>query len=184
MSGIEERYAQALLSLTIEKEAASAAEAAIQQVVEAYKKNAEFKEFLRNPLIAPKRKHELIKGIFTDLPEVVEKFLMLLVDKFRIDIIPGIFRQYVELRDERDNVKKMQIFSTIELGPEKINDIRDKFSKMFNVSDFRVIAKVDPGLVGGIKVIVGDKVFDSSLRTRFGALKNAITEKLQAAKIN
>ncbi len=184
MSVVEERYAHALLSLTSDKESASSVETAFQGAVDAFTRNAQLKEFLCNPLIVPKSKHEMIEKVFTDVPEVLMKFFKLLIDKFRIDLLPGIFRQFVELRDEREGVLRMQIFSCVPLEEDKVSAISDKFSKQLGVSEFRIQTKIDTSLIGGVKVIVGDKIFDGSISSRLGLLKNAITNRLATANID
>lgn len=184
MSVVEERYARALFNLTSDKESADAAEVALFDVVKTFDSNADFKEFMRNPLIAPKFKHELVGRVFDGLPDVVRKFLDVLIDKFRIIELPGIFRQYVEMCNERNRMLPMIIYSAMPITDAQVKAIEKIYAKKLGTSGFSVQTTVDASLIGGVKVVVGDNVFDGSLKTRFTALRGAITEKLQAAKIN
>lgn len=184
MSVVEARYAQALLSLTTDKASASAAESALQEFVTIFENDSAFKELLCNPLIIPKRKHEVVKKVCSDAPELIQNFLMLLIDKFRIDLVSGIYKQYVELCDARENIAHMIISSVLPLEPSEIEQIQGFFKKKLSLTDMRVQTKLDASLLGGVRVVIGDKVFDGSIRAKLISLKGAISDKLASVNIN
>lgn len=184
MSVVEARYAQALLDLVPEKEAALATEKSLSAVVELFSSSTELKEFLCNPLISPSLKHELLAKLFGDEPELVGKFLKLLVDKFRIDLIPGIYKQFEELRLERETVYKMIVVSALPLDADTVEKIRQTFSKKLGKAEVTAETKIDPAIIGGVQVVIGDKVYDGSVKSRFNTLRKAINQSLDAAKID
>jgi F-type H+-transporting ATPase subunit delta len=102
-----------------------------------------------------------------------ENFIRVLAENGRLDLLPEIRTQFHALRNEREGVIEAQVFSAFELNGAQLADLVQRLEKK---TGRKVKAKVqlDKELIGGIKVVLGDKVIDGSARAQLGALETAL----------
>jgi F-type H+-transporting ATPase subunit delta len=102
-----------------------------------------------------------------------ENFIRVLAENGRLDLLPEIRAQFHALRNEREGVIEAQVFSAFELTGAQLADLVQRLEKK---TGRKVKAKVqlDKELIGGIKVVLGDKVIDGSARAQLGALETAL----------
>jgi F-type H+-transporting ATPase subunit delta len=102
-----------------------------------------------------------------------ENFIRVLAENGRLDLLPEIRTQFHALRDEREGVIEAEVFSAFELSGAQLADLVQRLEKK---TGRKVKAKVqlDKELIGGIKVVLGDKVIDGSARAQLGALETAL----------
>jgi len=93
-------------------------------------------------------------------------FISLLIDKNRISYLDGISKEYSKLTQIMNNELFIKIISASELDEAEINGISDKYKKVYNASTVKYELSIDESLLGGVKVIVGNKVYDGSVKTR------------------
>ena len=167
-------YAQALFSLA--KETA------------ALNKWSDYLDFLqsianddnfRSMIGAPDIKLDDIESIFLTIcrdqvPEEACNFMQLLVRNGRLSVLSDVVRQYEALKAEDEGVVSADIQSAFELDDAQVKKIADIFSKKL---DKRISPSVtiDPSLIGGVKVHVGDKVWDASVRGRLQHMAVTLT---------
>jgi len=102
---------------------------------------------------------------------------MLLVDKERFENIRGIVEEYFRLADERKNILNMTIISAFPLEDVQINRIKEKYKKLYNKTDVKAKLIIDKSLIGGVKIQIGDKVIDDSIKGRLLCLKEALLQR-------
>ncbi len=130
---------------------------------------------LTNPLypidVREKVMAELTKSIGTD--QVMTRFLNLLVEKRRADILPELAEVYQEYVDDDQNVSRGNIISATELSPELQSKVQSTLEK---ITGKKVIlaTEVDPSIIGGIVAKVGDLVLDGSIKTQLAGLNESI----------
>jgi len=102
-----------------------------------------------------------------------ENFIRVLAENGRLDLLPEIRTQFHALRNEREGVIEAEVFSAFELSGAQLADLVQRLEKK---TGRKVKAKVqlDKELIGGIKVVLGDKVIDGSARAQLGALETAL----------
>lgn len=104
------------------------------------------------------------------------KFLLVLNDHERLDLIRPIRRALHELYDERARRLRVQIYSATPLSEEFQNRIKATMHDAFKLEPVLVL-QVDPALLGGLKIRIGDKVYDGTVRTRIDNLRNQLIER-------
>lgn len=172
---IERRYAEALVDIAEKHGAIDAYQKELQFVADIYNQNGDFRFLLINPQIKVDEKKEIVKKIFSgSLMDNMINFLMLLIDRGRIRNLPGMLDEYIKLADERKNILSMTITSAAPLEEGQVNEIKDKYRKAYNALDVKVDIAVDESLVGGIKVQIGDKVIDGTVKGRLESLKELL----------
>lgn len=164
---IEKRYAQALLNSSKTKEETSLFKNGLSDISNLFKSNLQFKKILLDPRIGSDIKISIIKEIFPEHGNrTFISFINLLIDKNRINIIEGIAHEYLNINRLLSNEIDIKIVSATALSDEDILSITDKYKKIYNADKITYNLKVDEGILGGVKVVVGNKVYDGSLRTQ------------------
>lgn len=101
-------------------------------------------------------------------------FLRLLAENRRLAALPAIAEAYEALRARAENVVDVQVESATALGEAEQQRLADALRKRLG-KQVRLHLKLDPALLGGARLQVGDQVIDGSVRTRLEKLANAMT---------
>jgi F-type H+-transporting ATPase subunit delta len=102
-----------------------------------------------------------------------ENFVRVLAENKRLELLPEIRVQFEALKDEREGVVEAEVFSAFELTEAQVADLAQRLEKRTG-RKVRTKVQVDKNLIGGVKVVIGDKVIDGSARGQLGALENAL----------
>ena len=103
-------------------------------------------------------------------------FLVVLNNHDRLDLLRPIQRTYRELFDERAQRIRVHVRSAVPLPDDQQQRLRDELRQTFH-RDPILVTEVDPDLLGGLVVRVGDWLYDASIRTRLANLKNDLIER-------
>ncbi|ASK26914.1 F0F1 ATP synthase subunit delta [Neisseria chenwenguii] len=101
-------------------------------------------------------------------------FVAVLAEQKRLQLLPEVCAQYQDLALALNNTKSAVIYSAYELTAAQLAELTQMLEKRFN-TDLVVTAKVDPHLIGGVKVEVGDQVLDLSVQAKLQALYTTMT---------
>lgn len=118
------------------------------------------------------RKRDLLSKIAdtVNAPPAVRHFLLLLADHQRLDHIDGIRTVFGQLLDREQGITRAVIRSATDLS----SDIRDEITRTFSAITGRTVVarvEVDPALIAGVIVEVEGRVYDGSLRTELGKIR-------------
>jgi F-type H+-transporting ATPase subunit delta len=102
-----------------------------------------------------------------------ENFVRVLAENKRLELLPEIRIQFEALKDEREGVVEAEVFSAFELTEAQVADLAQRLEKRTG-RKVRTTVQVDKNLIGGVKIVMGDKVIDGSARGQLGALENAL----------
>lgn len=172
---VEKRYAEALLLLSGPNVFKYKEELA--DFINIYKQDKELRTFLLNPTIKSNKKQQLLTNVFeTSLEPNVLKFLLLLIEKQRLIYIESIYNQYVKLAHEIANIIDMKIISANPLTEQQVEAIKNKYILKYKASSANAQIILDQELIGGVKVIIGDKVYDGSIKGQIDSLKDLIVK--------
>ena len=174
---VESRYADALTSIAVESGKIDLFKEQTKWILSLYDTQEDFKSLLTSHEVDPTVKKNVIKSIFKDnIRNELVNFLMLLIDKGRISHLPGILKEFERLANERSNVLTMKIISAYPLEDKQINSIKEKYKNTYKAASVVADIEVDGSLLGGVKVIIGDKVFDGTVKGRLEELKQMIVK--------
>ena len=166
MAAIERRYAKALIDALKSKEDKIKVDKELAELAYVFNNNDQFKKALLDPRIEPKIKTGVVREIFSQTNPMFISFVSLLIDKNRIGYLDGISKEYSKLTQIMNNELFIKIVSASALDEAEINGISDKYKKVYNASTVKYELSIDESLLGGVKVIVGNKVYDGSVKTR------------------
>ncbi len=169
MPVVEKRYAEALLATAKDPEEANRFGEILQ--------NFGTHQFLSAPNVPSRIKKETIARIFPqDELKLMVNFLSLLIDKNRIGLLSGIAWEYQHLKDERQNNLEIKLSSAMPLNESQVNEIIEKYKKQYGASSAYVTKVINPSLLGGVLIQIGDIRINDTQLGRLNALKRSIKD--------
>ncbi|AFZ83077.1 F0F1 ATP synthase subunit delta [Candidatus Kinetoplastidibacterium crithidiae] len=96
-----------------------------------------------------------------------------LLERKRFVIVPQILFFLKELKDEHEGVALAKIFTAFQVSDEQVNHMISIFESKFNLK-LRPQVLIDKSLIGGVKVVVGDRILDASIKNKLDELKNTL----------
>ncbi len=173
---IARRYARAFFAIAREKGRVEQFEEELKLVVGAIAANARLKRVVEHQLIEPEKKKDLFDKIFSGkVSAETLNFIRLTFDKRRERYLEQMLREYTVLADEARNVVAATVRTAKELTPGHYQAIKEKLSQITG-KEIRLETKVDPDLIAGVVVKIGDRVYDGSVANRLKGLKAHLTK--------
>ena len=165
LSKVAVPYAEALLDLAKSNDSLKDTTNDINIVSQFLANSSDLKKFLGNPLITKDAKKNVIKDILGEqISGSTLKFLLVLVDKGRIEVLEVIAQKFLELSYKQDSIEIAKITSSIQLSAEQQKTIAEKLKAITGAKQIKLALKVDPQLIGGFTIEIGSKMIDTSIR--------------------
>lgn len=168
------RYARALFALGKEQGKNKGYSEALGAIAELYKEES-IENALVNPLYPLDARQKVMEKIAKSAKAdtVLTRFLNLLLEKKRADILPDIALEMQVMVDQEENISHGSVVSAIKLDKALKEKIQQALEKL---TGNKVIleASVDPTIIGGVVAKVGDLVLDGSIKTQLNGLKESI----------
>ena len=166
------RYAQAAFELAVAAGDPAAWAGALDEIA-AFMGDAEVRRVLENTRVAREAKQQLIEAAFPELPRLSRNLARLLVRKARTNLAGEIAAEFKRMAEEREGVVHARALTAVELSGEE----RESLARRLREQTGRQIVletAVEPGLVGGVVVQIGDRLIDASTRGRLAALRRSL----------
>lgn len=131
--------------------------------------DAQMKECIADPRIAPEALAELFVGVAGELSAEQRNFVHVLVENRRLAVLPEISRLFVELKNAMEATREALVSSAFPLAASQLDELVAGLERKFGC---KVKAKVDvaPELIGGVRIALGDQVIDASVRGKLDAM--------------
>jgi len=173
---VAKRYAKALFAAAQEKSAIQQVEEDLRTVVQTIDHHADLKKMLLHPNIDSSVKKNLLKGIFEGkVSEIVYNLIQLLVERRRESILPSLLQQYVSIADEALGQASATVFTPVALSEAEMKEIARTFGEKVGKT-VRLEAVIDPSLLGGLKVQIGDRLYDGSIAGKLARLQKTLLQ--------
>jgi len=170
------RYARALFNLASSKAELESGQLELEALVEALKNNPRLRTFLSAPQIKREEKRRALQAILAG--KVDQKFLNLLyfvLEKGRMNFLAVISREYHHRVKESLGIIETNLITAVPAEPVLKERLREKLEKAYR-KKIEMKEKVDPQLVGGVILVLGNQVMDWSIRDRLLSLKESLLE--------
>ena len=168
------KYAQALFELAQENNMLDQVQQELAMVDETVTQYPDLGKLLYHPLVPAAVKKDTVQKIFAaSVHEYVLHFLLLLVDKRRENYLSSIYHTFLNLVDEAKNIVTAQAVAALPLSTAQVQALQDRLSAVTG-RQIRLEVSVDPRLIGGVAVKLGDKLIDGSVRRRLRTLEQAL----------
>jgi len=135
------------------------------ELVAALRGEASLRLAVANPRIEAADKARVLRRLLPDAPPVLESFLRLLLERRREDAIEDIYEEYCRLADDLQGEAEAVVETALPLSDEDVGRLQKVLEQRFR-KRLRVVPRVDPAVLGGVRVRVGDQLLDDTIRSR------------------
>jgi F-type H+-transporting ATPase subunit delta len=127
-----------------------------------------------NPRVTENQLFEVITGaVKVALAPAVANFLRTILDNGRLAALPLMAEQFQALVHARQGVSEAVVYSAFPVDAGQLADIQGVLEKRFG-RKLQPTVQLDPELIGGVRVVVGDEVLDTSVKARLERMKSAL----------
>jgi len=168
------RYASAIFQLATEANAIPAVGADLHAFVAALAADDDVNRFFRSPVVDRKAKAGAIGAAFSKLHDVALHAILLLIQKRREALAPEIVAQYDVLERQARGAQTLDVTSARPLAKADLDGLVAKLTATLK-TPFDVTQNVDPELIGGVRITMGDKRIDGTIAGRLDDLARMLS---------
>lgn len=169
-------YGDALFELTLDRSKENEAHFdnitdEVVSVLESFKANIELNKLLVHPQISKEEKIEVIENIFKGrTSDDIVGLLVTVIKNGRASEINSIFEYFIDRVNEYRQIGKAFVTSAIELNDTLKKEIEEKLINLTDYKKFEMTYTVDKGILGGLIIRIGDRIVDSSIRSKLDTM--------------
>ena len=136
--------------------------------------NSELQQYADNPGVSAAQTFDVISGVAKNtLPESAKNFLRAVIDNGRISVLPEIANRFRVLKNAQGGSFDAIVYSAYALDGAALADLATTLEKRFG-RKLNLKVEMQPDLIGGVRVVVGDEVLDTSVKARLEQMKVAL----------
>lgn len=170
---IARRYAQALFQLAQEQGSVDRLESELKQVAALMAESPELQAMFEGTSTSGDIKRAKLREAFANMSKTTQNFLCLLVDKHREAYLAAIVEEFARAADRARGILDVEVRSAFELDGEQLGALEAKL-KQAGAKAVRFSTKVDPELLGGLVLRVGDRLYDGSIKSQLQRMKQRL----------
>ena len=168
-------YGDALFELALEKQSVTALYEEAEALRKIFRDNGELMQLLTHPKISKEEKEAAVKAIFDGrVSDDMAGFLVLVVDKGRADELDAVLGYFLSVVKEYKKIGVVDVASAVELTDAQKQKLCEKLLATTDYAALEVNYRVDAALIGGLVVRIGDRVVDSSIRTKLSQMEKQL----------
>ena len=169
---VASRYVKSLLGLAVEQNALEAVSNDMKMFDELCEKNREFLVMLRSPIIKHERKRDILEKIFKGkVHNLTWAILDIITRKNREPLLPAIANDFHRAYNEYNGIGFATVTTAVAIDPAIRKEIEATARKLSRRDKTELVEKVDPSLIGGFILNVGDQRIDTSISGKLKALR-------------
>jgi F-type H+-transporting ATPase subunit delta len=173
MEEIAQVYARSLFQVAKEQGKLDTIREQLGQFAEALAEDQNLQVFFFSPYFSSKEKEEGLDKALDGADEILVNFLKLLIENHRMPVIFRVRRAFDALWEDENQLLPVSVTSAVELGKPTIKQIGDRIAEQTG-RKVQLSANVDPDILGGMVVRVGNTVLDASVRNRLEQLRKQV----------
>ncbi len=166
------QYATALADIALEQGAAEPVKKQLADFGAAYAESGELRNVLSSPAVERTTKHSVLEKIAARLgaSRIVRNFLFVVADNQRTHLLPEILQTFDAVIRQRQGMAEAEVASAVELTAAQKTTLQQTLERL---TGKKIQAKysLDPGLLGGAVVRIGDTIYDGSVRNRLNQMR-------------
>jgi F-type H+-transporting ATPase subunit delta len=170
---VAKRYAKALFEVAEKQQVVSEVEEQLKLIVQALEQDADVQKFLSLPSIDPERKVAVLKAAFGDrVSALVLNTIQILISRRRQDVIAEVYAAYTKVAGDSLGQAHATVYSAKVLSDDELAGVAAQFGQLTGKT---IIAQqvVEPALLGGVQVRIGDRLYDGSLSGKLERLQKS-----------
>ena len=179
LSTVDRPYAEGLMEALLGSKASDAEMAQVLSTIEhlaATVGDPQVLQLATDPKVTKEKLFDLIVDVVGKLnPVEVENLLRVVIDNGRLSIFPEIAKQFRQLKNDAEVVEDVYIVTAFAMDDAQLRQVLELAAKKFPGKKLNPIVTVDKKLIGGVKILVGDKLLDASIRAQLERLQAVLT---------
>ncbi len=175
MEELAQVYARSLFQVALEKGRLDEIREQVGQFADALDEYRELAVFFFSPYFSSTEKQESLSKLLDGADEILENFLKLLIENHRMPVIFRIRQEYERLWDEENKTLPVEITSAIALDEATTESLGKTIGERAG-RKVTLAARVDPDILGGIVIRVGNSILDASIRNRLEQLRRHVAQ--------
>ncbi len=137
--------------------------------------NVQLQQYAGNPSVTSAQTFDVVTGVAKSaLPDTAKNFLRAVIDNGRISVLPEIASQFRTLKNAQSGSSDAVVYSAFALDAAALADLATTLEKRFG-KKLNLKVELEPELIGGVRVVVGDEVLDTSVKARLEQMKVVLT---------
>ena len=137
--------------------------------------NPQLRQLADNPKVTADQVFAVVTGVVRSaLPDMAQNFLRTVIDNGRLDALPEAASQFRALVNRRSGSSDAVVYSAYPMDSAALAEVGTALEKRFG-RKLNLAVQQDESLIGGIRVVVGDEVLDTSVKARLEQMKAALT---------
>lgn len=171
LGGLARRYARALLDVSREGERTQEVAADLKQALDTMAAHAELRAALLHPALGPERKRAIVTALWKQ--GLVARLLALLAERGRLELLGAIQEAFERAWNESRGVASGEAASAVPLAAGQLEALGAALGSSLG-RRVELKTRVEPGLLGGLRVSVGGRTYDGSLRSQLQSLRSRL----------
>ena len=173
MEEIAAVYARSLFEVAKEQDKLDLVRDQLGEFVRALDETRELQVFFFSPYFSTAEKQDGLDRAVSDADPVVVNFLKLLIENHRMPVVFRVKRAYDELWERENKLLPVRVTSAVELDKKTVDQIGERIAEQTG-RKVELSSEVDPDILGGIVVRVGNSILDASIRNRLESLRKQV----------
>lgn len=178
------RYAKSLLDIATEQNSVEETLKDMQLIDAVVRHNRDFVVMMRSPVIKADKKISIINAVFAGkITPLTLTFIQLLINKGREQNIDEIATAFISQYRESKKIKMVTLTTATSVNTAVVDTLKAKLAAAFNGSSIEVETKVDPSLLGGFVLDMGDRQLDASILRDLNDIRKQFTKNLYVSQL-
>jgi len=169
------RYAKAILEIANSKNATSEVSADMALIASTIQSNSELNSFIQNPLVRTENKKDVVSEVFASVNPVTQSIFQLLLENKRFGILDSIAVEYNKLFDIMNGVETAKVTTAVPMDAALEAKVLAKIATISSSKKITIENIVDPAIIGGFILRIGDKQYNASIADRLQVLKRELS---------
>ena len=174
---VSKTYAEALFEVAMEEQKADEFLEEAQAILTVLEQNPELNKLMKHPKISKAEKEQVLDNVFQGrVSREIAGFMKLLIKKERYNELPSIFQCFIDRMKEEKKIGVAYVSTAVELSEGKKTAVKQRLLDTTQYVKMEMHYEVDETLIGGMVIRIGDRVVDSSVRTKLEEMKKQLLQ--------
>ena len=178
MLEIAQNYASALLSIAIDENKVIDYQKEVKELSKIIKDNPDFLLLLDSRFLTVSERKEKVSEILVNFSTDIINFIKIIVEHNRVNYLEDILQAFNTLCNENRDIVEGLIYTAFPLEEKTLLKIKNKISQIEN-REVDLITRIDPSLIGGVKVVINSHVYDGSIKNQIEKMQIDLSRKEQ-----
>jgi F-type H+-transporting ATPase subunit delta len=137
--------------------------------------NPQLQQYAANPKASNAQVYDVVTGVLREpLPPLGQNFLRTVIENDRLAALPEVAAQFRAMKNAQSGASDAVVYSAFPIAADQLAAVAETLQRRFG-RKLNLTVQEDPSLIGGIRVVVGDEVLDTSVKARLEQMKTALT---------